>query len=124
MTKNAKGEDVPGPPYYDVVFWENRGAIAHTGSNRNVIGTGTGCFTMDKASVYLTNTRAIMLADATHYQEVRYAGTPCSGTKNEGLIVVSTLEMAGGSTIVMNLDPMNFLYLDQVALVAGGPGPN
>jgi putative Flp pilus-assembly TadE/G-like protein len=120
---NAKGDTVPAPPYYNIVFWEDRTANAHAGTDKHVMGTGMGCFTLNEASLYMTNTREKMLADPTHYQAVNYAGTPCSGTQNRGNIIVGTLNILGNSTITMNLVPAGFVYLDQIALVAGGPHP-
>ena len=122
-TTNAKGETVPAAPYYNILFFEDRNADAHTGNASHVMGTGNGCFTMNKASLYITNTRDDMLAHPTHYQAVDFAGTPCSGTVNQGDIIVGTLTVKGNSTIIMNLVPTGFLYLDQVALVGGGPHP-
>ena len=120
---NAHGDTVPGPPYYNILFWEDRNANAHTGTTEHIMGTGNGCFTMNKASLYITNKREDMIVTPTHYQAVSFAGTPCSGTKNQGDIIVGTLEIKGNSTIIMNLEPAGFTYLDQVALIAGGPHP-
>jgi hypothetical protein len=121
-TTNNSGQTVPGPPYYGMLFWEDRNADAHTGSNptRNggahSIGQGNGCFSLI-GNIYMTNWLPTMVSDATHYQEVDYNGNPCSTTYNQGYIVVSSLQIVGSSTIRMKLNPYGFINIRQVALV-------
>jgi hypothetical protein len=121
-TTNANGEVVPAPPYYNFLFWEDRTADDHSGMNPTTaggshsMGQGNGCFTLI-GTIYATNTRAAMIADPDHYQEVIYNGTPCSTTVQTGYIVVSSLQIVGTTTIRMNLVPYGFLKVRQVALV-------
>jgi hypothetical protein len=115
-TTNAAGELVPAAPYYGILFWEDRAADAHTGTRAHSFGQGNGCFTL-KGTIYATNWLSTMLADATHYQEVVYNGTPCSSTILEGNIIVSSLQIVGTTTIRMKLTPYGFLEVRQVALV-------
>ena len=115
-TTNSQGQTVPASPYYDILFWEDRTANAHTGNNNHQIGQGNGCFTL-VGTVYITNTRAIMLADSTHYQAVQYNGTPCSTTIQQGDIIVGTLTLKGTTTLSMQLVPYGFLNVNEVALV-------
>ena len=121
-TTNSSGQVVPALPYYNLLFWEDRTANAHTGSGpvtngrAHSMGQGNGCFTLI-GSIYATNTRAAMTADAAHYQEVNYNGTPCSSTVQQGYIIVSSLQIVGTTTIRMNLVPFGFTKIRQVALV-------
>jgi hypothetical protein len=125
-TTNSAGQTVPGPPYYGILFWEDRDADAHTGSGptRNgrahSLGQGNGCFSLI-GTIYITNWLATMDptlgGNASHYQEVDYNGGPCSTTSNQGYIVVSSLQIVGISTIRMKLLPYGFLPIRQVALV-------
>jgi Flp pilus assembly protein TadG len=116
---SAGGCDVPAPPYYNVAFWEDRTADAHTKDqhppNQHVLGQGTGCFQVT-GTIYITNTRDIM-ADPTHYQGVDYGGTPCSTTVTQGEIIVGTLRVNGTGAVTMNLVPFGFLTVRQVALI-------
>src|SRR5262249_54292479 len=119
-TTNSKGETVPAAPYYNMLFWEDRGADAHTGNNKPSAGgahgpgQGNGCFTL-LGTIYMTNTRETMLADPTHYQQVKYNGNPCSTTVQQGYIIVSNLQIVGSTQIKMNLQPFGFLNIRQVA---------
>jgi Flp pilus assembly protein TadG len=121
-TTNASGEVVPAPPYYNFLFWEDRTANTHSGSNptsaggSHSMGQGNGCFTLI-GTIYATNNRDAMIADADHYQEVIYNGNPCSTTVQQGYIVVSSLQIVGTTTIRMNLSPYGFLKVRQIALV-------
>jgi hypothetical protein len=109
---NLNGCDVPTAPYYGVLFWEDRTANANT----DTLGAGNGCFSL-VGTVYITNTLSIMLADSTHHQVVNYHGTPCSGTVNQGEVIVSQLSLAGNVSISMGLYPYGFLEVRSVALV-------
>jgi len=109
----------PAAPYYGILFFEQRNADAHTGNGSkgaHTIGQGNGCFSVI-GTIYITNTLAIMKADHTHYQEVQYHGTPCTGVANFGEIIVSELTVKGTSGINMGLFPNGFLKVRQVALV-------
>jgi hypothetical protein len=117
-TTNALGQTVPGPPYYGILFWEDGTADAQT----HKLGKGNGCFSL-VGTIYITNTLAIMQADSNHVQKVSYQGTPCSGTINQGDIIVGQLHLGGNSAITMNLAPYGFMSIRQVALVGGGPHP-
>jgi hypothetical protein len=110
---------VPTSPYYGILFFEDRNADAHTGSGAHGahgLGQGNGCFTV-VGTMYITNTLSIMQASPTHYQEVKYNGTPCSSTQNVGQIIVSALDVVGTSNLNMTLYPTGFLTVRQLALV-------
>ena len=111
-TTVLNGNTVPGPPYYGILFWEDRTANANT----HVLGQGNGCFSL-VGTIYITNTLAIMQADSTHHQTVNYHGTPCSGTINQGDIIVGQLGIVGNTSISMGLFPYGFLKIRQVSLV-------
>jgi hypothetical protein len=121
-TTNASGEVVPAAPYYGLLFWEDRNANKHTGSNPTAsggahsMGQGNGCFTLI-GTIYATNNRSDMIADAAHYQEVDYNGNPCSNTFQTGYIIVSSLQIVGTTTIRMKLTPYGFRKVRQVSLV-------
>ncbi len=129
-TTNTSGDTVPAAPYYGILFWEDRAADAHSGSgptkngNAHSLGQGNGCFTLI-GTIYITNTRAAMLADSTHrhHQVVQYNGTPCSTTVQQGDIIVGQLQLVGTTNLTMNLVPYGFTTIRQVALVGGGPHP-
>jgi hypothetical protein len=116
-TTNALGQTVPAPPYYDILFYEDRTADANThqlgkaNSNWSWIG-----------SIYITNTLAIM-HDPTHVQQATYSGSPSGNTVDEGEIIVGQWHMSGGGSLTMNLRPYGFTFIRQVALVGGGPHP-
>lgn len=121
-TTNALGETVPASPYYGILFFEDRTADAHTGNQppshggAHNIGVGNGCFTLI-GSIYMTNTKATMTADSTHYQQVTYNGTPCSSTVQQGYIVVSVLQLKGTTTLKMTIPPYGYLTTHKLALV-------
>lgn len=106
------GCTVPAAPYYGVLFWEDRTANA----NSHTFGQGNGCFSLI-GTIYITNTKAIMLADSTHHQSVTYNGTPCSTTINQGDIIVGQLSLVGTTSIKMKLVPYGYLNIRQVALI-------
>jgi hypothetical protein len=109
----------PAPPYYGILFFEDRNADAHTGNGAHgshTLGQGNGCFSVI-GTIYITNTLDIMKSDPTHYQSVAYNGTPCSATQNYGEIIVSQLKIVGTSDLNMGLFPTGFLHVRQVALV-------
>jgi hypothetical protein len=102
----------PAAPYYGILFFEDRTADAQT----HTFGQGNGCFDLI-GTMYITNTLAIMQANANHFQGMDYHGTPCSGTVNQGEIITGKLSLAGTADITMNLFPAGFLKIRQVALV-------
>jgi hypothetical protein len=97
--------------YKGILFFEDRSAAAQTHS----MGGGGGLSLT--GTIYLTNTKAIMLADATHYQALSLQGSPGSSTSILGEIIVGTLNMGGNAAITMNLNPNFVLPLRQVALI-------
>jgi hypothetical protein len=112
---------VPAAPYYGILYFEDRNACAHTGNGSNghhTLGQGNSCVSQ-VGTTYITNTRAIMVANAAQYQEVRMNGGTCSGVSVVGEIVVSTLGIVGNSTITMQLLPTAFITVRQIALVNG-----
>lgn len=121
-TTNEKGETVPAAPYYNLLFWEDRNADTHTGSNKtstggaHSMGQGNGCFTLI-GTIYATNYRGDMIAHPSHYQEVDYNGNPCSTTVQQGYIIASSLQIVGTTTIKMQLVPFGFMSIRQIALV-------
>lgn len=121
-TTNALGETVPASPYYGILFFEDRTADAHTGNQppshggAHNIGVGNGCFTLI-GTIYMTNTKATMTADSSHYQQVTYNGTPCSSTVQQGYIVVSVLQLKGTTTLKMAIPAYGYLITHKLALV-------
>ena len=121
ITQVINGETVPGPPYYGLTLWNDNQSTNFQVHN---MGQGNGCFTV-VGTTYITPTLAIMQANSSQssYQVAYYHGTPCSATATKGDIVVSDLKLDGTAAIKMNLVPFGFLYIYQVALVAGGVHP-
>lgn len=133
-TQIVDGQTVPGPPYYNIAFWEDRNAEAHYKNGRAPskggqlsLGQGTGCFQVS-GTIYMTNTAAIMNnnSDAdypNHVQYVNYGGNPCSSTITQGDIIVSDLNLNGNGgaaapvKVKMKLLPYGFIKVRQVALV-------
>jgi hypothetical protein len=111
-TINSHGQTVPGPPYYGVLFWEDCTANART----HTLGQGNGCFSVI-GTIYITNTKAIMLAHPTQVQSVDYHGNPCSTTISIGDIIVGQLAMEGNTAITMKLLSYGFLDVRQVAMI-------
>ncbi len=107
---SASPPGAPAAPYYGILFFEDRNACAQT----HTLGQGNGCFDLI-GTIYITNTLAQMKAGVD--QTVDYHGTPCSGTINQGEIIVSDLSMQGNSQINMDLYPTGVLNIRQVALV-------
>lgn len=102
----------PAPPYYGILFFQDRTSQANT----HILGQGNGCFTVI-GTIYITNSLAIMTANPSQYQSVEFHGTPCAGTMDYGQIIVSQLTLKGTAQIDMNLFPYGFLNLRQVALI-------
>lgn len=109
------GNSLLGAPnnsiYKGIVFFQQRTAAAHThqlqgGGGMTIIGT-----------IYLTNTRATMLADSTHHQTLSLQGNPGSATNIVGQIIVDHLDLGGNAEIRMTLNPNPYLTIRQVALI-------
>lgn len=114
---NLVGAPATDPNYPSILFFQDRGSVAHVGTNKNTghIMGGGGSLTL-VGTLYMTNTRATMLADATHYQRLNLQGTPGSGTLIEGEIITDVLDLGGNGGITMNLN--NAAYtVNQIALV-------
>ncbi len=116
-SSNLTGAPATDPNYPSILFFQDRGSVAHVGTNKNtghILGGG-GALTLI-GTLYMTNTRATMLADATHYQRLNLQGTPGSGTLIEGEIITDVLDLGGNGGIKMNLN--NAAYtVNQIALV-------
>jgi hypothetical protein len=120
-TTNSKNETVPAAPYYNILFWEDRTADAHTGSNP-----------FQRRRPQPRPGQRLLFADRQHLRD-EYAGddvggmpittrkwtitATSSGTVQQGYIIVSSLQIVGATTIRMNLVPYGFLNIRQIALV-------
>jgi hypothetical protein len=103
--------------YPSILLFQDRTSVAHTGNNKNTVHTlgGNGSLTL-VGTVYMTNTRATMLASASHYQQLDLQGTPGSATKIQGEVIVDALSLGGHGSLTMNLN--NAAYtIAQIALV-------
>lgn len=105
--------------YKGILFFEDRTAAANNGtvkkSTPHSLG-GNGSMTL-LGTIYMTNTRATMLGDATHYQELDITGTSGNSTIIQGEIIVDALGLSGNGTITMNLNSTPAYIVRQVALV-------
>jgi hypothetical protein len=115
---NLVGAPATDANYPSMLFFQDRGSQANNSSIKK--GTphamgGGGSLTLT-GTIYMTNTRATMLADSTHYQELDLQGTPGSGTKIEGEIIVDSLQLGGNGGITMNLNNASYT-VSQIALV-------
>jgi Flp pilus assembly protein TadG len=99
-----------GGRYKNLLFFEDRNGPANTGSGGHTLG-GNGNVTLN-GTIYLNNTTMT----ATTYQNLRLRGSSGSSTVITGQIVVSTLDVGGGGTIRMNLNP-TLVSVREVALV-------
>jgi hypothetical protein len=115
-TTDANGNTVPAAPYYGILFFEDHTADANT----HTLGQGNASFAWG-GTVYITNTREIMLNDSTHVQAVTYNGGPSGNTLVMGEVIVGQLSMVGNTTFTMYLTPGHYLPIAQVALIGGGP---
>lgn len=112
----------PAPPYYDILLWEDRQAVAHNGNGQTTsggehnMGQGNGCFSLT-GTIYITNLLSIMLNSSSHYQEINWGGTPCSNTFNQGMLITDQLTMNGTGVIQMVISAAPYLYITKVALV-------
>ncbi|WP_035359038.1 pilus assembly protein TadG-related protein [Edaphobacter aggregans] len=101
--------------YQGILFFQDRASDAHTGNQAHKLGGG-GDLTLI-GTLYLTNTRATMLGDTNHYQEVQLQGNPGSATNITGEIIVDVLGLGGNAGITMTLSPVPSVFISQVALV-------
>lgn len=116
-TINLVGAPATDANYPSILIFQNRGSVAHVGTNKNTghMMGGGGSLTL-VGTLYMTNTRATMIADATHYQRLNLQGTPGSGTHIEGEIIVDVLDLGGNGGITMNLNNASYT-VNQIALV-------
>lgn len=101
--------------YKSILFFEDHTSPANTGKNANSMGGG-GALEL-QGTVYLTNSKATMLADATHYQQLHLQGNPGSATQIQGRIIVDALDMGGTAGIEMDLISTSDQLIREVALV-------
>jgi hypothetical protein len=114
-TINLVGAPSTDANYPSILFFQDRTSPANTGKSGAHAMGGNGGLTL-MGTIYMTNTRATMQGDSTHYQELDLQGTPGSGTKIEGEIIVDALNLGGNGGITMNLN--NAAYtVSQIALV-------
>ena len=97
-------------PYLGMLLFEDRNAAAQSHS------LGGGGALQLYGTIYLTNTRATMLATPSQYQSLSLQGNPGSQTLIQGEVIVGTLNMGGNAAIQMNLNN-NALNVQEVALV-------
>jgi hypothetical protein len=104
--------------YKGILFWQDRDSVANTGigSSKGHKFGGGGALTL-RGTIYITNWKATMLGDPTHYQNVLLQGTPGSATEIDGMIIASTLSLGGNAGIRMRLNPNYKLIQRRVALV-------
>jgi hypothetical protein len=100
-----------GSAYKGILFFQDRASDAQTHS----LGGG-GDLTL-VGTIYLTNTRTTMLANAAHYQELDLQGNPGSSTRIDGEIIVDVLGLGGNAGITMNLSSTSTLIISEVAMV-------
>ncbi len=98
--------------YKGILFFQDRSAAATS----HTFGQGNGCFTL-QGTIYVTNTLALMQADASRYQSISYNGTPCSGTMVQGEIITDAISLVGNSQMNMNLNGSSYANVRQIALV-------
>jgi hypothetical protein len=116
-TINLVGAPAGDANYPSILFFQDHGSVAHVGTNKNtghMMGGGGGLTLV--GTLYITNTRATMVAASSHYQRLNLQGTPGSGTKIEGEIIADVLDMGGNGGITMNLNNASYV-VSQIALV-------
>jgi hypothetical protein len=103
--------------YKGILLFQDRSAPAHIQKNTDdhIIGGG-GALSLT-GTIYINNSLATMIADATHYQLVQLQGGGGSGTLLKGEIIVNELLLGGSGTITMNLNPAAVAPVHQIALV-------
>ena len=107
-TATLQGSDV-GSIYKGILFFQDRTAPAQTHN----LGGG-GQITLN-GSLYITNTRDIMLANPSQYQTLSLGGN--SGIQINGSIVVSALNLSGTSSVVFNLSAGPTVGVQRIGLV-------
>lgn len=104
--------------YKGILLFEDRTAAAHVGPPaKNAHSLGGGGTLALVGTVYVTNTKAIMLATPSQYQELALQGTPGSSTTIQGEIITSNLALGGNAGITMNLNNLPIYKVRQAALV-------
>jgi Flp pilus assembly protein TadG len=110
--------------YKGIIFFENRTAGVDASKIKNPTlkkftphQLGGGGTLSLIGTIYLTNTRATMLASPDHFQELDLSGNSGNSTYIQGEIIVDSLQMGGGGTIQMNLNSSDLFVVNQVALV-------
>jgi hypothetical protein len=110
--------------YKGIIFFENRTAGVDASKVKNPTlnkftphQLGGGGTLSLIGTIYLTNTRATMLASPNQFQELDLSGNSGNSTFIQGEIIVDSLQMGGGGTIQMNLNSSNLFVINQVALV-------
>jgi Flp pilus assembly protein TadG len=105
----------PNSVWEGLLFYQDRNSVAHTGVNNSHRLGGGGDLSLF-GSVYFTNTPPPRVT-ATRYQELSLRGNSGSNTEIIGNIVVDVLDVGGGGTIRMALDPNKKQIITKVALV-------
>ncbi|WP_263419483.1 pilus assembly protein TadG-related protein [Terriglobus albidus] len=100
-----------GSAYKGILFFQDRAAAAAT---HNLGGGGAMTLT---GTIYLTNTRTAMLANAAQFQQLNLQGGSGSGTTVQGEIIVGALQLGGNGSITMNLRSNAVYNVNEVALV-------
>jgi hypothetical protein len=100
-----------GTAFKGILFFQDRSSAAAShslggGGNLTLLGT-----------IYITNTLALMKANAAQYQSLTLQGNSGSSTLIKGEIIASSLALGGTPNITMNLNPNATLHIRQVALV-------
>jgi Flp pilus assembly protein TadG len=103
-----------GSAYDGILFFQDRLSAAHnTFTHTNPHATsGKGQITL-VGTLYFNNTTAT----ATQYQELNLQGASGSNTTVTGEIIVNALNLGGGATLRMNLNPSAVTSVRQIALV-------
>ncbi|MGO4516108.1 hypothetical protein AB4Y89_09965 [Terriglobus sp. 2YAB30_2] len=97
--------------YKGILFFQDRTAAATTHS------LGGGGAMKLVGTIYLTNTRAIMLANAAQVQQLNLQGGSGSGTQFQREIIVGALQLGGNGSITMNINSSTIYHVSEVALV-------
>jgi hypothetical protein len=100
--------------YDNILFFEDPGASANTGSSAHSLGGG-GSMSL-YGTIYLTN-RLAQGSTSTTYQELDLQGTPGNSTLIQGEIIVDALTLSGNAGITMNLSSNRIVLVSQIALV-------
>jgi len=107
--------DLIGSPansvYKGILFFQDRTSAAATHS------LGGGGAMKLVGTIYLTNTRATMLANAAQVQTLNLQGGSGSGTQFQGEIIVGALQLGGNGSITMNISSSTIYHVSEVALV-------